>query len=142
MTSQRAESDQQHDADHQHGSDLPDDEHATDAHDDHTGGHDDHGDHAAMFRDRFWRALALTVPVVVWAPMIQEWFGYTAPSFPGSAWLAPVLGTPLFFYGGWPFLTGRWQEARDRSPRDDAADRDVDLGRLPRIAGACRGLVR
>ena len=80
------------------------------------GGHDGHGDHAAMFRDRFWLSFALTIPVVVWAPMIQEWFGYTAPSFPGSTWLSPVLGTVIFFYGGWPFLTGGVQEARDRSP--------------------------
>jgi P-type Cu2+ transporter len=87
-----------------------------DAQHDHAGGGHDHDDHAAMFRDRFWLSLALTVPVVVWAPMIQEWFDYTAPSFPGSGWLAPVLGTVLFFYGGWPFLTGGWQEARDRSP--------------------------
>lgn len=81
-------------------------------HDDHGG----HGDHAAMFRDRFWLTLALTVPVVIWAPLVEEWFGYTAPSFPGSAWIAPVLGTIIFFYGGWPFLTGGWQEAKDRSP--------------------------
>jgi P-type Cu2+ transporter len=102
-----------------------------DAHDPHAGdGHGDqgdhdghggdhaagHGDHLAMFRDRFWISLALTVPVVVWAPMIQEWLGYTAPDFPGSGWLAPVLGTAIFFYGGWPFLTGGWREARDRAP--------------------------
>jgi P-type Cu2+ transporter len=76
----------------------------------------DHGDHAAMFRERFWLSLVLTIPVVVWAPMIQEWFGYTAPTFPGSVWLAPVLGTVIFLYGGRPFLAGGWQEARDRSP--------------------------
>ena len=86
-------------------------EHGENQHD-----HGGHGDHAAMFRDRFWLSLALTIPVVVWAPMIQEWFGYTAPTFPGSAWLAPVLGTVIFLYGGRPFLTGGWQEARDRSP--------------------------
>jgi P-type Cu2+ transporter len=78
-------------------------------------GHD-HSDHLTMFRDRFWVALALTIPVVVWAPMIQEWFGYTAPDVPGAGWLAPVLGTVIFLYGGWPFLTGGWQEARERSP--------------------------
>ena len=75
-----------------------------------------HGDHLVMFRDRFWVSLVLTMPVVVWAPMIQEWLGYTAPDVPGSGWLAPVLGTVIFFYGGWPFLTGGWQEARDRAP--------------------------
>jgi P-type Cu2+ transporter len=85
----------------------------------HEGGADqghDHGDHLTMFRDRFWVALVLTIPVVVWAPMIQEWFGYTAPAVPGEQWLAPVLGTVIFLYGGWPFLTGGWQEARERTP--------------------------
>jgi Cu2+-exporting ATPase len=48
--------------------------------------------------------------------MIQEWFGYTAPTFPGSELIAPVLGSIIFFYGGWPFLTGGVQEARDRAP--------------------------
>ncbi len=28
-------------------------------------------------------SFALTIPVAVWAPMIQEWLGYTAPVFPG-----------------------------------------------------------
>ena len=69
-----------------------------------------------MFRDRFWLSFALTIPVVVWAPMIQEWFGYTAPSFPGSTWLSPVLGTVIFFYGGWPFLTGAKAEIRPWQP--------------------------
>jgi Cu2+-exporting ATPase len=69
-----------------------------------------------MFRDRFWVCLALTLPVVVFSPMIQEWLGYTAPSFPGSEWLAPVLGTLIFVYGGLPFLRGGVQEARDRQP--------------------------
>ena len=82
------------------------------------GGHDhgDHGDHAAMFRERFWVALVLTVPIVVWAESIQEWFNYTAPTFPGSELLAPVLGTVVFAYGGWPFLSGALSELRDRQP--------------------------
>jgi P-type Cu2+ transporter len=41
----------------------------------------------------------------------------------------------IFFYGGWPFLTGGWQEARARTPRDDAADLDGDHGRLRRLDG-------
>lgn len=47
-----------------------------------------------MFRDRFWLSLALTFPVFSSSEMIQEWFGYTAPTFSGSGWVAPVLGTP------------------------------------------------
>jgi Cu2+-exporting ATPase len=69
-----------------------------------------------MFRDRFWLSLALTVPVVFYSETIQGWFGYTAPAFPGSDWIAPVLGTAIFVYGGSPFLKGAVREARDRQP--------------------------
>ena len=79
-------------------------------------GHAGHGDHAAMFRDRFWVALVLTVPILIWAESLQRWFGYTAPVFPGSELIAPVLGTVVFAYGGWPFLTGAVSELRAREP--------------------------
>src|SRR5437764_11272790 len=87
-------------------------EHPTETH---AGGHE-HGDHIAMFRDRFWLSLLLTVPVVVFSDMVQEWFGYTLPSFPGDDLVAPVLGTAVFLYGGWPFLTGAVSELRSRQP--------------------------
>lgn len=86
-------------------------------HSHHTEGHDDHADHGvAMFRDRFWLSLILTFPVVFYSETIQEWFGYIAPDFPGSNWIAPILGTIIFFYGGSPFLKGAVQEARGRQP--------------------------
>jgi P-type Cu2+ transporter len=75
-----------------------------------------HGDHAAMFRRRFWLTLVLTIPIVAYSQMVQEWFGYTAPAFPGSDLMAPVLGTIVFLYGGWPFLTGGVAEIRSRRP--------------------------
>ncbi len=68
-----------------------------------------------MFRDRFWLALVLTVPVVLTSPMIMEWFSYEL-RFPGVGWVAPVLGTVIFLYGGWPFLTGAIAEIRARQP--------------------------
>jgi P-type Cu2+ transporter len=80
------------------------------------GGHGGHGDHAAQFRDRFWWSLALTVPVVLYSDMVQEWLGFTPPQFPGSQWVAPVLGTIVFLYGGRPFLEGGLAEARARQP--------------------------
>jgi P-type Cu2+ transporter len=80
------------------------------------GGHAGHGDHAAQFRDRFWLSLALTVPVVAYSEMVQEWLGFTPPQFPGSDWVAPVLGTVVFLYGGRPFLEGGLAEARARQP--------------------------
>src|SRR5512132_1945086 len=80
------------------------------------GGHAGHGDHAAQFRDRFWWSLVLTVPVVAYSGMVQEWLRFTPPQFPGSEWVAPVLGTVVFLYGGRPFLEGGLAEARARQP--------------------------
>src|SRR5829696_3628160 len=79
-------------------------------------GHGGHGDHAARFRDRFWWSLVLSVPVVVYSEMVQDWLGFTPPQFPGSQWVAPVLGTVVFVYGGWPFLEGGLAELRSRQP--------------------------
>jgi Cu2+-exporting ATPase len=79
-------------------------------------GHGGHGDHAAQFRDRFWLSLVLTVPVIAYSEMVQEWLRFTPPQFPGSDWVAPVLGTIVFLYGGRPFLEGGLAEARARQP--------------------------
>jgi Cu2+-exporting ATPase len=74
------------------------------------GGHLGHGRHAghsvAMFRDKFWWSLALTIPVVVWSADVQHWLGYTAPLFPGSKWIPAVFGTIVFAYAGVVFLSG------------------------------------
>ncbi|HSO70015.1 MAG TPA: heavy metal translocating P-type ATPase, partial [Arachnia sp.] len=79
-----------------------------------------HGEHAghstAMFKNRFWVSLALTVPVVFFSPMMAHLLGYHLPEFPGSTWIAPVLGTVIFAYGGVPFLKGGWKELRTRQP--------------------------
>ncbi|MGH7636919.1 MAG: HAD-IC family P-type ATPase, partial [Gemmatimonadaceae bacterium] len=94
----------------------------------HAGGHDGvhHGAHAAhdkhaghsvaMFRDKFWITLALTIPTLIWGHMLPSSFGYAAPDFPGSMWIAPVFGTIVFFYGGTPFLKGAVAELRSRLP--------------------------
>ncbi|MET4001890.1 Cu2+-exporting ATPase [Arthrobacter sp. UYCu511] len=92
----------------------------------HTGmDHDDHavhggGQHAghstAMFKNRFWLTLILSIPVVFFSPMFGHLLGYTVPAFPGSAWIPPLLGTVIFFYGGQPFLKGGWQEIKSRQP--------------------------
>ena len=79
--------------------------------------HDKHAGHSvAMFRERFWLCLLLSVPVLFWSEMIQGWFGYTAPSFPLSARIPAIFGTVVFLYGGRPFLAGAVREARNRQP--------------------------
>ena len=93
--------------------------HATEAHGDHPqrhSGHHDHGDHAAVFRRKFWISLLLTIPTVVYSQMVQGWLGYTAPAIPGHRWIAPLFGTAVFLYGGPVFLRGGWNELRARQP--------------------------
>ncbi|KUM36713.1 copper-translocating P-type ATPase [Arthrobacter sp. EpRS71] len=79
-----------------------------------------HGQHAghstAMFKDRFWLTLALSVPVVYFSPMFGHLLGYMPLEFPGSAWIPPVLGTVIFLYGGQPFLKGGINELKNRQP--------------------------
>nr|AOH37568.1 copper-translocating P-type ATPase [Luteimonas sp. JM171] len=69
-----------------------------------------------MFRDKFWISLALTIPALIWEPMLQQWFGYTAPEFPGSQFIPAVFGTAVFFYGGWVFLRSAWGDLSRRLP--------------------------
>jgi len=89
---------------------------ATDGHADHAD-HDDHSGHdPGRFRDTFWLALGLTLPVVFWSGHVQELLGYTAPAFPGSEWIGPVLATVVFLYGGRVFLEGAVDELRDHLP--------------------------
>ncbi|MGV9763743.1 heavy metal translocating P-type ATPase [Micromonospora tulbaghiae] len=83
---------------------------------DHGGGHGAHAGHdPEQFRRRFWLSLALTVPIVATSHMVMDWFGYSL-DFPGVRWVGPVLGTVVFAYGGWPFLTGGLRELRERTP--------------------------
>jgi Cu2+-exporting ATPase len=88
------------------------------------GGHDaghgahhvDHTGHEEMFRRRFWANLVLTVPVLLFSPMLQQWLGFSVPEFPGSRWIGPIFAMAIFFYGGLPFLQMAIPEVRNRKP--------------------------
>jgi Cu2+-exporting ATPase len=85
------------------------------AHEGH-GEHVDHTGHEEMFRRKFWVSLILSIPVLVYSPMIQDWLNFTAPEFPGSQWITPILAIVIFFYGGLPFLQMAVPELRNRRP--------------------------
>ena len=113
----------------QHTSAASADTNAHSAHMDHSGsgahgvhqkeehtGHVDHSGHEDMFRRRFWVSLLLSIPVLLYTPMLQMWFGFMMPEFPGSQWVAPVFAVIVFLYGGIPFIRMAVPEIRDRQP--------------------------
>ncbi|NJD26788.1 MAG: heavy metal translocating P-type ATPase [Chloroflexi bacterium] len=81
------------------------------------GGHDKHAGHSvAMFRDRFWLSLLLTVPVVLLSHDVAGLVGYELPMLPGLEFAPAVLGTAVFLYGGLVFLRGAVGELGARQP--------------------------
>lgn len=80
----------------------------------HAAGHAGHSE--AMFRRPFWIALVLTLPVLLYSDLLQSTLHYQAPAFASSAWLSPLLGSVLFWYCGWVFLSGAVAELRTRQP--------------------------
>ena len=87
------------------------------AHDNHHGEHDKHAGHSvSMFKDKFWLSLILTLPVLAYSDMIQEWFNFAPPTFPGTQYVPFLLGTIIFFYGGLVFIKSAWGELKNRLP--------------------------
>lgn len=79
--------------------------------------HDKHAGHSvAMFRDKFWLSLILTIPVLAYSEMIQHWLNFTPPAFPGSQYVPFVFSTIIFFYGGLVFIKGAWGELKAKLP--------------------------
>lgn len=88
--------------------------HSSDSQKQHT--HHDHHDHMVSdFKRRFWISLVLTLPVLALSEMIQHWLGFEIV-FPGDKYLLFGLSSIIFFYGGWPFLTGARAELKDKNP--------------------------
>jgi len=70
----------------------------------------------ADFRRRFWVSLVLTVPILALSPLIQGFLSLQGVlGFSGDSFVLFGLSTIVFFYGGWPFLTGFVNELRTRS---------------------------
>jgi Cu2+-exporting ATPase len=78
--------------------------------------HADHTGHEQMFRSRFWGSLLLSIPVLVFSPMIQEWLGLRIPSFSSSEWIPFIFALVIFAYGGIPFMQMAVPEIQNREP--------------------------
>lgn len=80
-------------------------------------GHDKHAGHSvAMFRDKFWLSLILSLPLIFYADVVQKFFRYKAPVFDGLEYILFALATAVFFYGGWVFIKSAYYELKAKLP--------------------------
>jgi len=89
--------------------------------------HGDHADHdmsdpnmaAAMERDmrnKFFVALLLTIPTVLYSPLGMSLLGLQLPDFGlGENVIMLLLSTPVVFYSGWVFISGSYHSLRRRT---------------------------
>ena len=92
---------EQHGTDHSH-------------HDDHHG-HHDHGQMVEDFKKRFFVSIIITIPVLILSPLIQQFLSVDW-RFTYDSYILFVLSSVIFFYGGWPFLKGAVDEAKEKNP--------------------------
>ena len=78
-------------------------------------GHDHHKMMIEDFKKRFWISLVLTIPILVFSPIIQGFLGFDW-LLPGNAYILFGLSTIVYFYGGWPFLKGLKDELSQGAP--------------------------
>tara|TARA_R110000751_G_scaffold123489_2_gene224408 strand:- start:38878 stop:41094 length:2217 start_codon:yes stop_codon:yes gene_type:complete len=78
-------------------------------------GHDHHKMMVKDFRKRFWVSLIITIPILFFSPMIQEFFGYDF-LLPGNPYYLFALSTFVYFWGAWPFLKGFYNEIKSKGP--------------------------
>jgi len=87
-------------------------------HHEHHGGHDHREHHKHMVRDfkkRFFVSIIITIPILFLSPLIQNFLNYSL-TFYGDKYLMFVLSSFIFFYGGWPFLKGLYDELKQKQP--------------------------
>ena len=89
-------------------------------HSGHRPGHGKHGhDHHKMmiedFKRRFWVSLLITLPILIFSPMIQQSLGYKL-ILPGNPYILFGLSSIIYFWGAWPFLKGFYNEIKSKGP--------------------------
>ncbi len=90
-------------------------EHSQEHSHDHGGGHHEHM--VKDFRRRFWVSIILTLPVLVFSPMIQSFLGIrSAFQFGGTLYVTFAFSLAVFVYGGYPFLKGFVDEIGKKQP--------------------------
>ncbi len=107
----------QHHEQQNHNHNHPQDEH--DQHQGHNHGHHDHSHHheemVEDFKRRFYVSLVITIPILILSPMIQSFLSVDW-RFANDQYILFILSTLIFFYGGWPFITGAVDELKQKEP--------------------------
>jgi len=75
-----------------------------------------HGHRAENFLNKFWFSLILTIPIILYSDIFQKFTGIKLPSFEGIQYLILILGSTIFFYGGFVFLVGAYRELKAKNP--------------------------
>jgi len=73
------------------------------------------GHQTSSFLTKFWIAFALTIPIFLYSELAQA-IGIFMPQFTGSVMSSLVLGSIVYFYCGWTFLTSAYRELRAKLP--------------------------
>ena len=69
------------------------------------------------FKKRFWISIVFTIPILILSPMIQHFLGLKETlRFNGDIYALFALSTFVFFYGGYPFLKGLFDELKNKQP--------------------------
>ena len=105
---------------------------ASGAHQAHEAGHKEAASHAGMdhdmsdpkmakametdMRNRFFVALFLAIPTILYSPIGHDFFGVDLPTAGiDSNWIALVTSTPVVWWAGWIFIGGAYHSLRRRS---------------------------
>lgn len=78
-------------------------------------GHEAHSEMLSDFRRRFILSTLVTIPVLALTEEVQNLLGFEL-QFTGSDVLLLVLSSFVYFYGGYPFLKGIYEESKRRLP--------------------------
>jgi len=80
--------------------------------------HKTHDHHIHMLQDlkkRFAISSLLTIPILILSPAIQSFLGFKF-EFVGSLYILFLLSSFVYFYGGYPFLKGIFNELKKKNP--------------------------
>src|SRR5712692_1178512 len=66
-------------------------------------------------RQKFFFALLLSIPIILYSPLGRFIFNYQPPAPIPVPWILFVLTTPVFFYSGWIFLYSSYKALQSRT---------------------------